>query len=711
MGRFFETAPTQFVENYIYQPPWELMQQAAAQKQKIYDAAIASTKLFDNIPIEHLQGEDDVYNVQEKQRYYAESAANIAKAIQNDPSKAQQYLNNIDSLQKELQKDMTSGDLSKIIGSAQAYKKWQEDNKKLKEDDASRYTAAERAYLGEYLNAGGNSLSQGFRGEQVTKGIDYDAIRKSLGELKANKIKSTKQTPGGGLYMVETENGLEEMSEERMNGWMLSQILSPENLASLSQSEKFGLGTYRNSEGKIDYDNGSLFAPLRGFARAGHYSQQENSFKMSADSAAIAQLNEAGQNRRYYAGLNWEKTKFEIQRTDDAAKAAGADKATRKAPLEAAMAKALIDGDQKAVAIYQAQIDAIDGKQSLTQTNLGSKYADTNALIQASKSGDKIAQKHIDQTLPQALKEAGINYKDPKQKALAQKIVGMVKQGKLDLNDIPTYIASKNDVNILYQVKSTDIQAEALKMAKERGVKDPTPFYSLAKQKLVLKQTLKDKNSKYGLSSEAAKNIITDGIEKWQTNFANNRGFSSIYEVTGFKPSSQASLASTLNNHEFGKEFSIEIRNKDGKPDIVDYDKSNVKIVAIKGITDKRGNGTNMYVGIDDKGREYNIIANNENPLTRQFANVAFAGIENKSASVALSLQYPTVGRLRAAIEGSKRLNTKDLNFDITIGNKNYRIKVDTNNNVQAYDEYAKPVFSLPKDYIEAGIALENLNK
>ena len=375
------------------------------------------------------------------------------------------------------------------------------------------------------------------------------------------------------------------------------------------------------------------------------------------------------------------------------------------------MAKALIDGDQKAVAIYQAQIDAIDGKQSLTQTNLGSKYADTNALIQASKSGDKIAQKHIDQTLPQALKEAGINYKDPKQKALAQKVVGMVKQGKLDLNDIPTYIASKNDVNILYQVKSTDIQAEALKMAKERGVKDPTPFYSLAKQKLVLKQTLKDKNSKYGLSSEAAKNIITDGIEKWQTNFANNRGFSSIYEVTGFKPSSQASLASTLNNHEFGKEFSIEIRNKDGKPDIVDYDKSNVKIVAIKGITDKRGNGTNMYVGIDDKGREYNIIANNENPLTRQFANVAFAGIENKSASVALSLQYPTVGRLRAAIEGSKRLNTKDLNFDITIGNKNYRIKVDTNNNVQAYDEYAKPVFSLPKDYIEAGIALENLNK
>ena len=122
MGRFFQTAPTQFVEDYIYQPPWELMQQAAAKEQQIYDTAIATAKLFDNLQIDHLQGEDDVYNVKEKQRYYAENAANIAKAIQNDPSKARQYMNNIEALSKELQKDVTTGDISKIQSSAQAYK-------------------------------------------------------------------------------------------------------------------------------------------------------------------------------------------------------------------------------------------------------------------------------------------------------------------------------------------------------------------------------------------------------------------------------------------------------------------------------------------------------------------------------------------------------------------------------------------------------------
>ena len=49
--KWVQTAPTQFIENYIYQPPWELIQQAAAKEQQIYDAAVASTKIFDNLQI------------------------------------------------------------------------------------------------------------------------------------------------------------------------------------------------------------------------------------------------------------------------------------------------------------------------------------------------------------------------------------------------------------------------------------------------------------------------------------------------------------------------------------------------------------------------------------------------------------------------------------------------------------------------------------
>ena len=207
MGRFFQTAPTQFVEDYIYQPPWELMQQAAAKEQQIYDAAVASTKIFDNLQIDHLQGEDDVYNVKEKQRYYAENAANIAKAIQNDPSKARQYMNNIEALSKELQKDMTTGDISKIQSSAQAYKKWQEDNKKRKEEDASRYSAAENYYLGEYLKAGGNSLNRQFKGELITKDVDWQKLYDSVDKLKASEwTQQSAGASGGYIYKNKQKN-------------------------------------------------------------------------------------------------------------------------------------------------------------------------------------------------------------------------------------------------------------------------------------------------------------------------------------------------------------------------------------------------------------------------------------------------------------------------------------------------------------------------
>ena len=316
MGRFFQTAPTQFVEDYIYQPPWELMQQAASQKQKIYDAAIASTKLFDNIPIEHLQGEDDVYNVQEKQRYYAENAANIAKAIQNDPSKAQQYLNNIDSLQKELQKDMTSGDLSKIIGSAQAYKKWQEDNKKRKEDDPSRYSAAERTYLADYLNAGGNSLSQGFRGEQVTKDVDWEKVNKVATDLKASSY-SKSGTTANGMYLYTNKETGKQVTEEEMNAAVYGQIMqNPSYMAALRQSQQYGLAKYFNdTTGALDF-NASGWRGTQLLNKAAAWKEQSNENDIKENSVAVNFYNQDQANRRQQAGFAQEDKWKNIERED-----------------------------------------------------------------------------------------------------------------------------------------------------------------------------------------------------------------------------------------------------------------------------------------------------------------------------------------------------------------------------------------------------------
>lgn len=754
MGRFFQTAPTQFIDNYIYQPPWELMQQAASQKQKIYDAAMASTKLFDNIPIEHLQGEDDVYNVQEKQRYYAENAANIAKAIQNDPSKAQQYLNNIDSLQKELQKDMTSGDLSKIIGSAQAYKKWQEDNKKIKEDDASRYTAAERAYLGEYLNAGGNSLSQGFRGEQVTKGIDYEAIRKSLGELKANKIKSTRQTPGGGLYMVETENGLEEMSEERMNGWMLSQILSPENLASLSQSEKFGLGTYRNSEGKIDYDNGSLFAPLRGFARAGHYSQQENSFKMSADSAAIAQMNEAGQNRRWAIDRQDRLVKEEKDRID----AANKTKDDKINAYDIKIAEAQIAGDTKAEDLWTNAKNNLLGIEGTYKSNMGSMFKDFKDLQIKSASGNVDAQKQLSQGLNTFLKKSGIDFKDPKQKALAQDIVGKIKQNKLSIDDIEDYLDKRIPIvykveNIKPDVKATDnlykskleeIDRKILKIQDkieftknnsssvlEKGklrpgyVKDLVSYYNEIKALEKSKEPIQKeytRKRKEALSSPGKnyttdidvnekfrnnfktniKNTLTDFKEDWKENKSK---FTTNYATAPLSISGQHSMKTILRDVNNRKDFVNEDGTEVSATQFNSFDN-------ITSVVPTDGRGRYGLIATDKNGKQTRLLTNPGTPIYNTVYNIAKEDV-HPSTEVGLAVVYPTIGIIKQKAEALKTAGQSNVRLDIKSarGNDYHIQQIGSTDKFNVYDRYLNPVNTKgPIDYVSAGRMIDGLD-
>lgn len=437
MGRFFKPSGTQFIDDYIYQPPWELIQQAAAQKQKTHDEVVATAALLENIPIESLQGEDDLYNVKEKQRYYNESAQNIVKGMQENPLRAQEYLNKMDSLKRELQTDMTSGDLSKIIGSAKSLQQFREQYKTMREKFPTRYAAAENFYLSEYANAGGNSLAKPFTGGVVTPDLDYEGIRKSLSELKANKIKSTRKTPAGNLYMVETEKGVVEMSKDKMNGWMLSQLLTPENLASLHQSEKFGLGTYRDDEGNIDYDRGSLFAPFRGFAETGSYFEVEDAVKYSEDGAAIANL----AHTRWQVDRNDRLIKEEQERIAANAK-------TKQDKIDAydiEIAKGLIEGGaegQRRVTIFTNAKSQLLGTSGLYNSDAGSKYANLGEAAKAART-DPAAKKLIEQFLPNALKDAGINFKDPKQQAVAKEAVDAVIMGKVSLADVGDYVANK----------------------------------------------------------------------------------------------------------------------------------------------------------------------------------------------------------------------------------------------------------------------------
>ena len=688
MGRFFQTAPTQFVEDYIYQPPWELMQQAAAKEQQIYDAAVASTKIFDNLQIDHLQGEDDVYNVKEKQRYYAENAANIAKAIQNDPSKAQQYLNNIDSLQKELQKDMTSGDLSHIIGSAQAFKKWQEDNKKRKEEDASRYSAAENYYLGEYLKAGGNSLNRQFKGELITKDVDWQKLYDSIDKLKASEW--TQQSAGAsGGYIYKNKQTGETVTADRINGYLMSRLLTPENMAALQQSQQYGLARYFDDQGKLD-ETAPGFAGLRGVALTSAYSkntierdmQSDSTYNSAQQRALTYQMHKEDMaNNNYWKG---------VERADKLAAEANKGKLTDKDLFEMRM-DILEETDPAIKQLKQQEYDNLVGVQFNTAIDKKLVYTDIYGAVRnknLSGTGDVVGQ----------ARNAARGYLKTVEKSAGKDFANAFREM---YNNIDAAIASgkiKNEKDIErftrdYLIKRYPGDISNRPNLNFKGVLTPGAVASDPglRKKLAAQQKYDIEQVKlHNDYVNAAKEYVTRQ-NTFITNYANNASSQKVFEIPSTTSSSQA-IQIIKNNPQ---DFIITYKDEKGKTQTSKLlPEHNIKI---NGVTSGQSYGP-LGISATVQGKEVYILpsgAGASSLSTQVLTKVLASGLRSDSA-IRAELENIRVQELQQAESRAKVSENGISTFTYKTGNKDFRIQYD--GKYQVYDNFGNPLSSVPAD-------------
>ena len=688
MGRFFQTAPTQFVEDYIYQPPWELMQQAAAKEQQIYDAAVASTKIFDNLQIDHLQGEDDVYNVKEKQRYYAENAANIAKAIQNDPSKARQYMNNIEALSKELQKDMTTGDISKIQSSAQAYKKWQEDNKKRKEEDASRYSAAENYYLGEYLKAGGNSLNRQFKGELITKDVDWQKLYDSVDKLKASEW--TQQSAGAsGGYIYKNKQTGETVTADRINGYLMSRLLTPENMAALQQSQQYGLARYFDDQGKLD-EMAPGFAGVKGVALNSAYSkntierdmQSDSTYNSAQQRALTYQMHKEDMaNNNYWKG---------VERADKLAAEANKGKLTDKDLFEMRM-DILEETDPAIKQLKQQEYDNLVGVQFNTAIDKKLVYTDIYGAVRnknLSGTGDVVGQ----------ARNAARGYLKTVEKSVGKDLANDFREM---YNNIDAAIASgkiKNEKDIErftrdYLIKTYPGDISNRPNLNFKGVLTPGAVASdpglrkklAAQQKYDIEQ-VKSSNDYVN----AAKEYVTRQ-NTFITNYANNASSQKVFEIPSTTSSSQA-IQIIKNNPQ---DFIITYKDEKGKTQTSKLlPEHNIKI---NGVTSGQSYGP-LGISATVQGKEVYILpsgAGASSLSTQVLTKVLASGLRSDSATRA-ELENIRVQELQQAESRAKVSENGISTFTYKTGNKDFRIQYD--GKYQVYDNFGNPLSSVPAD-------------
>ena len=688
MGRSFQTTPTQFIENYIYQPPWELMQQAAAKEQQIYDAAVASTKIFDNLQIDHLQGEDDVYNVKEKQRYYAENAANIAKAIQNDPSKARQYMNNIEALSKELQKDMTTGDISKIQSSAQAYKKWQEDNKKRKEEDASRYSAAENYYLGEYLNAGGNSLNRQFKGELITKDVDWQKLYDSVDKLKASEW--TQQSAGAsGGYIYKNKQTGETVTANRINGYLMSRLLTPENMAALQQSQQYGLARYFDDQGKLD-ETAPGFAGVKGVALNSAYSkntierdmQSDSTYNSAQQRALTYQMHKEDMaNNNYWKG---------VERADKLAAEANKGKLTDKDLFEMRM-DILEETDPAIKQLKQQEYDNLVGVQFNTAIDKKLVYTDIYGAVRnknLSGTGDVVGQ----------ARNAARGYLKTVEKSVGKDLANGFREM---YNNIDAAIASgkiKNEKDIErftrdYLIKRYPGDISNRPNLNFKGVLTPGAVASDPGLRKKLAAQQKYDREQVKLSNDyvnAAKEYVTRQ-NTFITNYANNASSQKVFEVPSTTSSSQA-IQIIKNNPQ---DFIITYKDEKGKTQTSKLlPEHNIKI---NGVTSGQSYGP-LGISATVQGKEVYILpsgAGASSLSTQVLTKVLASGLRSDSATRA-ELENIRVQELQQAESRAKVSENGISTFTYKTGNKDFRIQYD--GKYQVYDNFGNPLSSVPAD-------------
>ena len=280
MGRFYETSDPNFVRDFVYTPPTDLFRLVAAKQQAYYDDAVNKISLLDSpvSNVNYLNGEKDRENVAKKQEYYNSKVQELLTAVQADPKNWRNNLGGIQELSKELQADLSTGDLADIQSSYNFNQQWEKEHKKIKESEPARYEALKKEAFSKYYQSGGDSTKSRWQQETAFKGLDYKDLHDQILKMKPEEISQSitspfikqaikngekveiKMSPSGG-YFIEYNNKHEFIAPERIAAYVSGRVSeNPEYMAGLKQTQRLGMGRYFNQNGALDIldENGKL---------------------------------------------------------------------------------------------------------------------------------------------------------------------------------------------------------------------------------------------------------------------------------------------------------------------------------------------------------------------------------------------------------------------------------------------------------------------
>jgi hypothetical protein len=223
MSRFYRTAQGQFLDDNIYQPPWELAQQVIATQEQRVDDVLSETKILDDSldTIRHLNFEAENQRVQDYQNQYTQKIDELSQKIASDPLNYTKYMQEVEGLRNTMVKDRTSGDLFQIEQRYDQFQKWMSDNEDLKNSDPTLYNQLANHWYKDVTSRATDDVQAKFQGVQGIARPDIQSkFNDTFLKLKADAVATT-----DGKYIYNNE----ELTEDRLAGMAWNMLRSDPN--------------------------------------------------------------------------------------------------------------------------------------------------------------------------------------------------------------------------------------------------------------------------------------------------------------------------------------------------------------------------------------------------------------------------------------------------------------------------------------------------
>ena len=255
MSRFNKIEEPEYVSDFLYQPPWELIEKVAQKKQEDFSATMKSMDMLEgSLSVGYIPDSLEKSRLETIQKYYQDKIDNFNTNLLSNPNDYKKYLPDMIRLGKDINQDLKTGELSNIQGSYNAYQSWlqSESVKNAQTDEPGYFERAKNTFLNDWRANPNRSQDALFTGQQLYSGKDFTSgLEKIIKELQPDLQKEGLVDTSGNWVTTTTEEH-KKISVDRINSLIMGKMMSDPTLKDyVLQRHQLGYNGYLDSQGNF----------------------------------------------------------------------------------------------------------------------------------------------------------------------------------------------------------------------------------------------------------------------------------------------------------------------------------------------------------------------------------------------------------------------------------------------------------------------------